>query len=106
MQRHHQAGEISVLGLELEAAEGSGPSVVVTPGSLGAASGGSAGRGRSHSPLMGRRRLPARGKSGGASVSQPLNEPQSQVTWHQCPAGSFSQSFNTAAVASVRESRW
>ena len=37
---------------------------------------------------------------GGASVSQPLNEPQSQITWHQCPAGSFSQPFNTAAVAS------
>ena len=37
---------------------------------------------------------------GGASVSQPLNEPQSQTTWHQCSAGSFSQSFNTAAVGS------
>ena len=29
---------------------------------------------------------------GGMAVSQPLNEPQSQTTWHQCPAGSFSQS--------------
>jgi hypothetical protein len=34
------------------------------------------------------------------SVSQAVNEPQSQKTWHQCPAGSFSQSFNTASVAS------
>lgn len=32
-------GEISVLGLEVEAAEASGPSVSVTPGSLGSASG-------------------------------------------------------------------
>jgi hypothetical protein len=37
---------------------------------------------------------------GGLSVSQPVNEPQSQTTWHQCPAGSFSQSFNMASVAS------
>ena len=94
-------GEISVLGLELEAAEGSGPSVFVTPGSLGAASGWVRGTW----PIA----FSADGPTGacqlaaslaGASVSQPLNEPQSQVTWHQCPAGSFSQSFNTAAVAS------
>jgi len=30
-----------------------------------------------------------------------LNEPQSQTAWHQCSGGSFSQSFNTAAVASA-----
>ena len=59
----NKPGEISVLGLELEAAEGSGPSVFVTPGSLGAPAGGSVGRGQSDSPLMGRP-APARGKSG------------------------------------------
>ena len=73
----------------------------VTPGSLGAASGWVRGTW----PIA----FSADGPTGacqlaaslaGASVSQPLNEPQSQVTWHQCPAGSFSQSFNTAAVAS------
>ena len=97
----NKPGEISILGLELEAAEGSGPSVFVTPGSLGAASGWVRGTW----PIA----FSADGPTGacqlaatlaGASVSQPLNEPQSQVTWHQCPAGSFSQSFNTAAVAS------
>ena len=79
----------------------SGPTVFVAPGSLGAASGWVRGTW----PIA----FSADGPTGacqlaaslaGASVSQPLNEPQSQVTWHQCPAGSFSQSFNTAAVAS------
>ena len=94
-------GEVSILGLEIEAAEGSGPTVSVAPGSLGAATGWV----RGSWPIA----FSADGPTGacqlaatlaGASVSQPLNEPQSQVTWHQCPAGSFSQSVNTAAVAS------
>ena len=94
-------GEIAVLGLEIEAAEASGPTVNATPGSLGTASGWV----RGSWPIA----FSADGPSGacqlaasiaGTSVSQPLNEPQSQITWHQCPAGSFSQSFNTAAVAS------
>ena len=94
-------GEVSILGLEIEAAEGSGPTVSVAPGSLGAATGWVRGTW----PIA----FSADGPTGacqlaatlaGASVSQPLNEPQSQVTWHQCPAGSFSQSVNTAAVAS------
>ena len=94
-------GEISILGLELEGAEGSGPTVSVAAGSLGAASGwvrGSWPIGFSADGPTGACRLSA--SLAGASVSQPLNEPQSQITWHQCPAGSFSQSFNTAAVAS------
>jgi hypothetical protein len=94
-------GEMSVLGLEIEAAEGSGPSVSTAAGSLGAASGWV----RSSWPIA----FSADGPSGacqlaatlgGLSVSQPVNEPQSQTTWHQCPAGSFSQSFNTASVGS------
>ena len=94
-------GEISILGLEIEAAEGSGPTVSVTPGSLGAASGWVRGIwpiAFSADGPSGACQLSA--TLGGASVSQPLNEPQSQITWHQCTAGSFSQSFNTAAVAS------
>ena len=94
-------GEISILGLEIEAAEGSGPTVAVAPGSLGAASGWVRGVWTiafSADGPTGACQLSA--SLGGASVSQPLNEPQSQITWHQCPAGSFSQSFNTAAVAS------
>ena len=97
----NKPGEISILGLELEAAEGSGPSVFVTPGSLGAAGGWVRGTwpiGFSADGPTGACQLAA--SLAGASVSQPLNEPQSQVTWHQCPAGSFSQSFNTAAVPS------
>ncbi len=94
-------GEISILGLEIEGAEASGPSVSVAPGSLGATSGWVRGTW----PIA----FSADGPTGacqlsasldGTSVSQPLNEPQSQTTWHQCPAGSFSQPFNTAAVAS------
>ena len=94
-------GEMSILGLEVEAAEASGPAVSVTPGSLGAAAGWVRGTwpiAFSADGPSGACQLAA--SLGGASVSQPLNEPQSQVTWHQCPAGSFSQSFNTAAVAS------
>jgi len=94
-------GEISILGLEIEAAEGSGPTVSVTPGSLGAASGWVRGIwpiAFSADGPSGACQLSA--TLGGASVSQPLNEPQSQITWHQCTAGSFSQSFNTAAEAS------
>lgn len=97
----NKPGEISILGLEIEAAEGSGPTVSVTPGSLGAASGWVRGTwpiAFSADGPTGACQLSA--SLGGASVSQPLNEPQSQVTWHQCPAGSFSQGFNTAAVAS------
>ncbi len=94
-------GEISILGLEIEAAESSGPTVSPSPGSLGTASGWV----RGWWPIA----FSADGPSGacqlaatlgGVSVSQPVNEPQTQVTWHQCPAGSFSQSFNTASVAS------
>ena len=94
-------GEISILGLEIEAAEGSGPTVAVAPASLGAASGWVRGVWTiafSADGPSGACQLSA--SLGGANVSQPLNEPQSQITWHQCPAGSFSQSFNTAAVAS------
>jgi hypothetical protein len=97
----NKPGEISILGLELEAAEGSGPTVSVTPGSLGAAGGwvrGSWPISFSADGPTGACQLSA--SLGGASVSQPLNEPQSQVTWHQCPAASFSQSVNTAAVGS------
>ena len=94
-------GEISILGLEIEAAEASGPTVSVAPGSLGAASGwvrGSWPIAFSADGPSGACQLAA--SLGGTSVSQPLNEPQSQITWHQCSAGSFSQSFNTAAVTS------
>ena len=95
-------GELAVLEIEIEGAETSGPSVSVAPGSLGAAGGWARGTW----PIA----FTADGPSGacqlaaslgGASVSQPLNEPQSQTTWHQCSAGSFSQSFNTAAVGSA-----
>jgi hypothetical protein len=94
-------GEISVLGLELEAAEGSGPSVSTTSGSLGAASGWVRGWwpiAFSADGPTGACQLAA--TLGGLSVSQPVNEPQSQTTWHQCPAGTFDQSFNTASVSS------
>jgi hypothetical protein len=37
---------------------------------------------------------------GEVSVSEPLTQPQDQTVWHQCPAATFSQSFNTASVAS------
>ena len=96
-----EPGELSVLGLELEAAEGSGPSVLTAPGSLGAASGWV----RGSWPVAffadgpsGACQLAA--TLGGLSVSQPVSEPQSQTRWHQCSAGSFSQSFNTASVGS------
>ena len=94
-------GEISVLGLEIEAAEGAGPSVSTTPGSLGAASGwvrGSWPVAFSADGPSGACQLAA--TLGGLSISQPVNEPQSPTTWHQCPAGSFSQSFNTTSVGS------
>jgi hypothetical protein len=96
-----QPGEISILGLELEAAEASGPAVYVTPGSLGAASGWVRGAwpiSFSADGPSGACQLAA--SVGGSSVSQPLNEPVSQVTWHQCPASLFAQSFNTATVPS------
>lgn len=94
-------GEIGVLEIEIEAAEGSGPTVYVAPGSLGTATGWVRGVwpiAFSADGPSGACQLSA--SLGGTSVSQPLNEPQSQVTWHQCPAGSFSQSFNTDALAS------
>jgi hypothetical protein len=94
-------GEIGVLELEIEAAEASGPSVSTAPGSLGAAGGWV----RSWWPIAfsadgptGACQLAA--SLGGVSVSQPVTEPQSQTAWHQCSAGSFSQSFNTASVGS------
>ena len=95
-------GEIGVLEIEIEGAETSGPTVSVAPGSLGSASGwvrGSWPIAFSADGPSGACQLAA--SLGGASVSQPLNEPQSQTTWHQCSAGSFSQSFNTAAVGSA-----
>ncbi len=95
-------GEIGVLEIEIEGAETSGPTVSVAPGSLGSASGwvrGSWPIAFSADGPSGACQLAA--SLGGASVSQPLNEPQSQTTWHQCSAGSFSQSFNTAAVSSA-----
>ena len=94
-------GELAVLELEIAAVETSGPSVTATPGSLGAASGWV----RGWWPVS----FSADGPSGacqmaatlaGVSVSQPVTEPQSPTAWHQCPAGSFSQSFNTASVGS------
>jgi hypothetical protein len=94
-------GEITVLELELEAMETSGPSLSSTPGSLGATTGWVRGRW----PIA----FTADGPSGacqlsaalgGISVSQPVNEPQVQTTWHQCSAGSFSQDFDTASVGS------
>lgn len=94
-------GEISVLGLELEAAEASGPAITPVPGSLGSTSGWVRGRW----PIA----FTADGPSGacqltatlaGTSVSQPVNEPIVQTTWHQCPAGSFSQEFDTASIES------
>jgi hypothetical protein len=81
-------GEISILDLEIEAAESSGPTVSPSPGSLGTASGWV----RGWWPIA----FSADGPSGacqlaatlgGVSVSQSVNEPQTQVTWHQCPAG-------------------
>lgn len=94
-------GEIGVFEIEIEGAETSGPGVSVAPGSLGAASSWVRGTwpiAFSADGPSGACQLAA--SLGGASVSQPLNEPQSQTTWHQCSAGSFSQSFNTAAVPS------
>ena len=97
----NKPGEISILGLEIEAAEGSGPSVSPSPGGLGSTGGWVRGwwpvSFTADGPT-GACQLAA--SVGGVSVSQPLNEPQSQTTWHQCSAGSFSQSFNTAAVGS------
>jgi hypothetical protein len=93
--------EIAVLEMELEASETAGPTLTITPASLGAASGWI----RGWWPIA----FSADGPSGacqlsatlgGIGVSQPVNEPQSQTIWHQCPAGSFSQSFNTASVSS------
>ena len=94
-------GELSVLGLEIEAAETSGPSVFPASGSLGTASGWVRGWwpvAFSADGPSGACQLAA--SLGGVSVSQPVNEPQSQTTWHQCSAGAFSQSFNTASVSS------
>ena len=94
-------GEISILGLEVEAAETAGPSVSPAPSSLGATSGWVRGWWPvafwANGPT-GACQLAA--TLGGVSVSQPVNEPQSPITWHQCPASSFSQSFNTASVPS------
>ena len=95
-------GEIAVLELEIAGAETAGPTVSVAPGSLGAAGGWARGTWTiafSADGPSGACQLAA--SLGGASVSQPLNEPQSQTMWHQCSAGSFSQSFNTAAVGSA-----
>jgi hypothetical protein len=94
-------GEIGVLELEIEAAESSGPAVSTAPGSLGAANGwvrGSWPIAFSADGPSGACQLAA--TLGAISVSQPLNEPQSQTTWHQCSAGTFSQSFNTSSVGS------
>ena len=95
-------GEISILGLELEAAEASGPTIGVAPSSLGATSGWVRGTwpiAFSADGPTGACQLAA--SLGGTAVSQPLNEPQRQITWHQCPVGSFSQSVNTAAIATA-----
>jgi hypothetical protein len=94
-------GEIGVLELEIEGAETSGPAVSTAPGSLGASSGWARGSwpiAFSADGPSGACQLSA--TLGGLSVSQPLNEPQSQTTWHQCSAGTFSQSYNTAVVGS------
>ena len=81
-------GEIAVLELEIAGAESSGPTVSVAPGSLGAAGGWARGTwpvAFSADGPSGACQLAA--SFGGASVSQPLNEPQSQTRWHQCSAG-------------------
>ena len=94
-------GEISILGLELEAAEAVGPTVSPAAGSLGTASGWVRGWWPvtfSADGPTGACQLAA--TLGSVSISQPLNEPQSQTTWHQCSAGTFSQSVDTASVAS------
>ncbi len=94
-------GEISILGLEIEAGEASGPTVYPSAGSLGASTGWIRGTwpiAFSADGPSGACQLAA--TLGGLSVSEPVNEPQNQVTWHQCPAGSFDQAFNTASAAS------
>ena len=93
-------GEITVLGLELEAAETSGPRCCPRPAAWApqpAGCGSVAGR-VLRGWASGACQLAA--TLGGLSVSQPVNEPQTQLTWHQCPAALFSQSFDTASVGS------
>lgn len=102
-------GQISVLGLEVEAATNIGPTVTPTPGTLGATAGWVRGRW----PIS----FVADGPTGacqlnatlaGMSVSQTVNEPQNQASWHQCPAGWFAQMVDTASVGSgtVPVSMW
>ena len=95
-------GEITVLGLELAAMETNGPSLEVAPQSLGDANGWVRGRW----PIA----FHADGPSGicrmdaavnNVSVSQTVNQPNSQIVWHQCPAGSFSQVVDTASIGSA-----
>jgi hypothetical protein len=93
--------EISVLGLEIGAAESSRPSITPAPGSLGSTTGWARGWwpvAFSADGPTGACQLAA--SLGGVSVSQPITEPQNVTTWHQCAAGAFSQSFNTASVPS------
>jgi hypothetical protein len=94
-------GEVAVLQLDLAASESAGPTISVTPGSLGS----EAGWVRGTWPVA----FTANGPTGacqldatlgGVPVSQPLNEPDNQTVWHQCPASSFSQSVETATLPS------
>jgi hypothetical protein len=94
-------GEVAVLGLELAAIETSGPAISVTPGSLGT----QAGWVRGTWPVA----FSADGPSGacqlnaainGVAISQAVTNPQTQTSWHQCPAGSFSQSVSTVPLPS------
>ncbi|WP_249012207.1 hypothetical protein [Conexibacter sp. DBS9H8] len=97
----NNAAQIAVLGLGIEATEPGGPTLTATPGSLGAASGWVRGTW----PVA----FSADGPTGacemdatlnGIAVSEPLVQPANDTTWHQCPAGSFDQPYNTASAPS------
>ncbi len=96
-----EPGETAVLELQVDATETSGPTITVSPGSLGAATGWVRGwwpvSFTADGPT-GACQLAA--SVGSVSVSQPVNEPQNQTTWHQCPAGYFAQSLDTASFPS------
>jgi hypothetical protein len=94
-------GEITVLGLELAAIETTGPSLRISNQSLGSSSGwvrGSWPIAFSADGPSGACRMNA--TLGSVQVSQTVTQPINQTIWHQCPAGSFSQMFDTASVPS------
>lgn len=94
-------GEIAILGLELTVLETSGP--IVHPSLYSLA--GAVGWVRGKWPIA----FTADGPSGAcrmnatlgtSAVSQTVSQPVSQIVWHQCPAGSFSQVVDTASIGS------